>query len=75
MEVKSDDGLFQDAIGRLDAASAYAKIDQEALERLKYPKAILQVSIPLRMDDGSLKISYYWRVLNLKDRCDTQRAF
>ncbi|MFZ9010643.1 MAG: Glu/Leu/Phe/Val family dehydrogenase [Anaerohalosphaeraceae bacterium] len=62
MEVKSDDGLFQDAIGRLDAASAYAKIDQEALERLKYPKAILQVSIPLRMDDGSLKMLTGYRV-------------
>ncbi|MHC5096248.1 MAG: Glu/Leu/Phe/Val family dehydrogenase [Planctomycetota bacterium] len=62
MELKSDDGLFQDAIGRLDAASAYAKIDQEALERLKYPKAILQVSIPLRMDDGSLKMLTGYRV-------------
>ena len=62
MEVKPDDGLFQDAIGRLDAASAYAKIDQEALERLKYPKAILQVSIPLRMDDGSLRMLTGYRV-------------
>jgi glutamate dehydrogenase (NADP+) len=58
----TNDQLFQDAIGRLDAAAPYAKIDHEALERLKYPKAILEVSIPLRMDDGSLKMLAGYRV-------------
>ena len=62
MEAISDDSLFQDAISRLDAASQYAEIDPEALERLKYPKAILQVSIPLRMNDGSLKMLTGYRV-------------
>ncbi|NIL95654.1 MAG: glutamate dehydrogenase [Planctomycetales bacterium] len=48
--------LFQDALRRLDEAADYAEIDPEALERLKHPKAIIQVSIPVRMDDGSLRI-------------------
>ena len=54
--------VFADAIKRLDTASAYAQIDEEALEKLKHPKAILQVSIPLRMDDGSLRIFEGYRV-------------
>ncbi|HEY9711082.1 MAG TPA: Glu/Leu/Phe/Val dehydrogenase, partial [Oculatellaceae cyanobacterium] len=33
-----------------------------ALERLKYPKSSLNVSIPVRMDDGTLKIFQGYRV-------------
>ncbi len=54
--------IFADAIKRLDNAFDHAAIDAEALERLKHPKAILQVSIPVRMDDGSLRIFEGYRV-------------
>ncbi len=54
--------IFADAIKRLDTAFEHAAIDAEALERLKHPKAILQVSIPVRMDDGSLRIFEGYRV-------------
>lgn len=54
--------LFTDAIKRLDNASRYATIDQEALQRLRYSKAVLQVSIPVRMDNGSLRIFTGYRV-------------
>lgn len=54
--------LFQEAIGRLVEAARYAEVDAEAVERLKHPKAILQVSVPLRMDDGSLQIFTGYRV-------------
>ena len=54
--------IFEDAIRRLDTAFKYAKIDPEALLRLKHPRAILQVSIPVRMDDGSLRIFTGYRV-------------
>ena len=56
----NSDDVFADAIKRLDRAAAFAEIDEEALERLKYPKAILQVSIPVRMDDGSLRTNSAW---------------
>ena len=56
------DDVFSDAIKRLDRAAAFADIDDEALERLKHPKAVLQVSIPVRMDDGSLRIFTGYRV-------------
>ena len=54
--------IFEDAIGRLDRAFQYAEIDQEAVERLKHPKQILEVSIPVRMDDGSLRVFTGFRV-------------
>lgn len=53
---------FQNAITILDKAAKYAQIDSEALERLKYPKASLIVSIPVRMDDGSLRVFTGYRV-------------
>ena len=45
--------LFHDALRRLGQAFPYSGIDEEALEKLKHPKAILEVSVPVRMDDGS----------------------
>lgn len=54
--------LFAEAIARLDAAAEHADIDNETLERLRHVKAILQVSIPVRMDDGSLRVFDGYRV-------------
>ncbi len=54
--------IFSDAIRRLGQASKIAQIDPEVLERLKYPRASLQVSIPVRMDDGSLRVFEGYRV-------------
>ncbi len=55
-------GLFDGAVKRLDKAAEHAKIDSEAVERLKHPKATLEVSVPVRMDDGSLSIFTGYRV-------------
>ncbi|MCA9268672.1 MAG: Glu/Leu/Phe/Val dehydrogenase [Planctomycetales bacterium] len=54
--------LFEDAIARLDCAFEHADIDEEAIARLKHPKQILQVSIPVRMDDGTLRVFIGYRV-------------
>jgi glutamate dehydrogenase (NADP+) len=56
------DSLLDDAAGRLDEALRYARVSEEALERLRYPKSTLKVSIPVRMDDGSLRIFRGYRV-------------
>ncbi|RMG32752.1 MAG: Glu/Leu/Phe/Val dehydrogenase [Planctomycetota bacterium] len=53
---------FEDAIRRLDTAAAHIDIDPEALEKLKHPAAVIQVSIPVRMDDGSLRVFTGYRV-------------
>ena len=54
--------VFESAIRRLDRAAGYARIDPEALEKLRHPKVVVQVSIPVRMDDGSLRIFDGYRV-------------
>jgi len=55
-------GQFQDALTRLDEAFPYAKISEEALLKLRWPKETLEVAVPLRRDDGSLSIYQGFRV-------------
>lgn len=54
--------LFQDAIKQLEVASSIMKLDPNVAERLKYPKRALQVSVPIRLDDGSVKTFIGYRV-------------
>jgi glutamate dehydrogenase (NADP+) len=54
--------IYEDAVRRLDLAFEYADIDEETLIRLKHPKAVHKVSIPVRMDNGSLRIFTGYRV-------------
>jgi glutamate dehydrogenase (NADP+) len=61
-KAQTERNIFEDAIQRLDKAFAYAEIDAEAIQRLKHPRAIVQVSVPVRMDDGSLRIFEGYRV-------------
>ena len=57
-----DNSLFTDASRRLNRALKYVTISDDAAERLKAPKASLKVSIPVRMDDGSLRVFEGYRV-------------
>ncbi|HBR95739.1 MAG TPA: Glu/Leu/Phe/Val dehydrogenase, partial [Opitutae bacterium] len=54
--------LFEVALGRLTEASEYSDANEETLQRLRHPIAVHQVSIPVRMDDGTLKIFDGYRV-------------
>lgn len=54
--------LLSDANRRLEKALRYVTIHEDAAERLKYPKASLAVSIPVRMDNGSLRVFPGYRV-------------
>lgn len=54
--------LLSDANQRLEKALQYVTIHEDAVERLKTPKASLTVSIPVRMDDGSLRVFQGYRV-------------
>ncbi|MCB1120333.1 MAG: Glu/Leu/Phe/Val dehydrogenase [Verrucomicrobiae bacterium] len=58
----SPDNLVDRSLLRLDEAAAYANPHPETLERLRHAKAIIQVSIPVRMDDGTLKVFEGYRV-------------
>jgi glutamate dehydrogenase (NADP+) len=48
--------VFADALKRLEVASKYADAHPETLKRLSQPKQFLEVSIPVRMDNGSLQV-------------------
>jgi glutamate dehydrogenase (NADP+) len=54
--------LLTDANRRLEKAAQYAPISADATERLKFPKASLKVAIPVRMDNGSLRMFEGYRV-------------
>jgi glutamate dehydrogenase (NADP+) len=54
--------LFADASQKLEKALKYSAISEDAIERLKHPKSSVNVSIPVRMDDGSLKVFQGYRV-------------
>ncbi|MEE4331813.1 MAG: Glu/Leu/Phe/Val dehydrogenase [Wenzhouxiangella sp.] len=55
---------FEHALERITAAAEYSDIPEETCQRLANPKAMMTVSIPVRMDDGSLKMFTGHRVLH-----------
>jgi glutamate dehydrogenase (NADP+) len=64
--------LFEDALLRLDDAARHSDIDPEAIEQLRHPRAMLQVSIPVRMDDGSMRVFDGYRVRHNATRGPTK---
>ena len=54
--------IFEDAISHIDQAAKHLEIEPEIVERLKHPQAALEVSIPVRRDDGSLEVLTGYRV-------------
>ncbi|RJR31400.1 Glu/Leu/Phe/Val dehydrogenase [Candidatus Parcubacteria bacterium] len=53
---------FQNAMTQLKKASDILNLDPDVLEVLKKPKRILEASIPVRMDDGTMKVFSGYRV-------------
>ncbi|MEL7471978.1 MAG: Glu/Leu/Phe/Val dehydrogenase [Planctomycetota bacterium] len=49
----AEPSLYEDALTRLDAANKIAQVEPETIEQLRRPTHITEVSIPVRMDDGS----------------------
>ena len=60
--MKSSLGLFEMSLDRLTSAAKHCSIKSETVERLRCPKSIHQVSIPVKMDDGSLRVFEGYRV-------------
>jgi glutamate dehydrogenase (NADP+) len=54
-------GLFTKARKRLKTAAKHLDIHREVIEKLRYPKETLAVSLQVRMDDGSSKSFKAWR--------------
>ena len=54
--------LLEDAERRFHEAREHAELSDDAVERLERPEASLKVSIPVRMDDGTLRTFAGYRV-------------
>ena len=54
--------LFKDAFQQLETAASIMGLDPNVAERLKYPKRAIQVAIPIRLDDGTVKTFAGYRV-------------
>ena len=54
--------IFQDAQKRLVEVFDHTDLTEDVQEKLKHPKLSLSVSIPVRMDDGHLKVFTGYRV-------------
>lgn len=54
--------LYQDALTQLKRAADVMDLDPNIYGRLKYPKRALQVAIPIRLDDGTVKTFMGYRV-------------
>ena len=57
------DSLLSDATQPLERALKYTSISEDAIESLKFPKSSLTVSIPVQINDGSLKGVQGYRVV------------
>ena len=53
---------FEKAMMQLDKASQIKKIDDNLMARLRQPDRNIEVSVPVEMDDGSVKIFHGYRV-------------
>jgi len=58
----AEPSLFDDAVTRLGEAGRLAGTDEEVLCHLRHVRAEIKVSVPVRMDDGSLEVFEGYRV-------------
>ncbi|MDP2671697.1 MAG: Glu/Leu/Phe/Val dehydrogenase [bacterium] len=53
---------FEDLLSKLEKSAELANLDPDEIEILKNPDKIIEVSIPVRLDEGTLKIFQGFRV-------------
>ncbi len=53
---------WQAVLDHLDEAAELAKLDADVHRMLRQPRRVLEVSVPVRLDDGSVEVFTGWRV-------------
>lgn len=53
---------FENALAQLERATSLSEFKPDFLERIKHPNRQIRVSIPIKMDDGSLRVFEGYRV-------------
>lgn len=62
MEGLTDGALYRNTIKTVENAAKIIKMNEKGVERLKSPRRALCVSVPVRMDDDTLKVFSGYRV-------------
>jgi glutamate dehydrogenase (NAD(P)+) len=62
MHAIQDGALYQNTIKTLETAGSLVNLNPNVLERLKYPRRALMVSIPVRMDNDRVQVFDGFRV-------------
>lgn len=62
MEGLTDGALYKNTIRNMELAAKIVKLNPSCLERLKVPRRAIIVSVPVRMDDDSIKVFPGYRV-------------
>jgi glutamate dehydrogenase (NAD(P)+) len=62
MALEWDTPLFRMAIQQFEQGLEHADVDEDVAERLRYPERAVMMSIPVRLDDGSLSVLPGYRV-------------
>jgi len=57
-----DSPLFRQALTQLEQALPAAEIEESVAERLRFPERALMVSVPIRLDDDSVRVFAGYRV-------------
>src|SRR6266536_2424423 len=57
-----DSELYETTVHQLDQVAARLGLDPDIHERLRYPRRVLTVSIPVRMDTGRTEVFIGYRV-------------
>ena len=63
-----EENPWHQAMEQLDRAGKAMKLEPFALERLRHCKRILTVSVPVKMDDGTVKVFEGYRIQHNMDR-------
>ncbi|HEY2997782.1 MAG TPA: Glu/Leu/Phe/Val dehydrogenase [Acidimicrobiales bacterium] len=53
---------WQAVLDNLDEAAELAKVDPDVHRMLRTPRRVLEVAVPVRLDDGSVEVFTGWRV-------------
>src|SRR5207302_1499950 len=57
-----DSPLFRQALTQLEQALPAAEVEESVAERLRFPERALMVSVPIRLDDDSVRVFAGYRV-------------
>lgn len=62
MEGVTSSQLYKNTIRNMESAGKFAKVHESCLEKLRSPRRAIVVSVPVKMDDGTLKVFPGYRV-------------